>query len=54
VYLRRTAYLPIDITLQADAARGRLKEIYAPIDAAGKERKLTLQPYPSIPWVEVR
>jgi radical SAM superfamily enzyme YgiQ (UPF0313 family) len=33
-----------------DAARGRLKEIYAPVDAAGKERKPSLQPYPSIPW----
>jgi len=33
-----------------DAARGRLKEIYAPLDAAGKERKPSLQPYPSIPW----
>src|SRR5205823_11035070 len=34
----------------ADAARGQLKEIYAPVDAAGKERKPSLQPYPSIPW----
>src|SRR5437763_6066990 len=34
----------------ADAARGQLKEIYAPLDEAGKERKPSLQPYPSIPW----
>ena len=33
-----------------DAARGQLKEIYAPLDAAGKERKPALQPYPTIPW----
>lgn len=34
----------------ADAARGELKDIYAPVDASGKERKPSLQPYPSIPW----
>ncbi len=34
----------------ADAARGQLKEIYAPVDEAGKERKPSLQPYPAIPW----
>src|ERR1700675_4755633 len=34
----------------ADAARGELREIYAPVDEAGKERKPSLQPYPSIPW----
>src|ERR1043165_3978230 len=34
----------------ADAARGDLKEVYAPIDESGKERKPSLQPYPSIPW----
>ncbi|MGA9995055.1 MAG: radical SAM protein [Pyrinomonadaceae bacterium] len=33
-----------------DAAHGRLKEIYAPLDEAGKERKPSLQPYPEIPW----
>jgi radical SAM superfamily enzyme YgiQ (UPF0313 family) len=33
-----------------DAARGQLKEIYAPVDETGKERKPSLQPYPSIPW----
>src|SRR5919202_1535574 len=34
----------------ADAAAGQLKEIYAPLDEAGKERKPSLQPYPAIPW----
>ncbi len=34
----------------ADAARGQLKEIYAPLDSTGKERKPSLQPYPAIPW----
>src|ERR1041384_6179714 len=34
----------------ADAARGKLKEIYAPVDETGKERKPSLQPYPAIPW----
>src|SRR5436190_13690393 len=33
-----------------DAARGQLKEIYAPLDETGKERKPNLQPYPTIPW----
>jgi radical SAM superfamily enzyme YgiQ (UPF0313 family) len=33
-----------------DAARGELKEIYAPVDEMGKERKPSLQPYPAIPW----
>jgi radical SAM superfamily enzyme YgiQ (UPF0313 family) len=33
-----------------DAARGQLKEIYAPVDESGKERKPTLKPYPVIPW----
>src|SRR5689334_23481183 len=33
-----------------DAANGRLKEIYEPVDDNGKERKPSLQPYPSIPW----
>ena len=33
-----------------DAARGQLKDIYAPVDATGKERKPSLDPYPSIPW----
>src|SRR5688572_9570527 len=33
-----------------DAASGRLKEIYAPVDENGKDRKPSLQPYPTIPW----
>ncbi|HEY5837880.1 MAG TPA: radical SAM protein [Pyrinomonadaceae bacterium] len=34
----------------SDAARGQLKDIYAPLDETGKERKPSLQPYPEIPW----
>ncbi len=33
-----------------DAARGELKELYAPVDLLGKERKPSLESYPSIPW----
>jgi radical SAM superfamily enzyme YgiQ (UPF0313 family) len=33
-----------------DAVRGELKEIYAPVDASGKERKPSLTHYPTIPW----
>jgi radical SAM superfamily enzyme YgiQ (UPF0313 family) len=33
-----------------DAVRGELKDIYAPVDEFGQERKPTLQPYPAIPW----
>lgn len=33
-----------------DAVNGRLREIYAPLDETGKERKPSLQPYPAIPW----
>ena len=33
-----------------DAANGRLKDIYAPIGADGKEKKPSLQDYPEIPW----
>src|SRR5437016_9257927 len=33
-----------------DAARGELKEVYEPLDEAGKEHKPPLQPYPVIPW----
>jgi len=36
-----------------DAVRGELKEIYKPIDEAGKERKPSLTPYPNIPWEEM-
>ena len=34
----------------ADAARGQLKEVYAPVDAFGQERKPDLREYPQIPW----
>ncbi|HSB26317.1 MAG TPA: radical SAM protein [Pyrinomonadaceae bacterium] len=34
----------------ADAAKGQLKEIYEPVDDAGKERKPSLNSYPIIPW----
>jgi len=37
----------------ADAARGQLQEIYAPVDEAGKERKPSLKPYPVIPWDKI-
>src|SRR5438270_4202678 len=33
-----------------DAVRGELKDIYAPVDSAGKERKPPLNPSPVIPW----
>jgi len=33
-----------------DAARGRLKDVYAAADAEGRERKPNLQGYPQIPW----
>jgi radical SAM superfamily enzyme YgiQ (UPF0313 family) len=33
-----------------DAARGELKDVYAPVDENGKERKPSLQSYPAIPW----
>lgn len=34
----------------ADVEQGALKEIYAPLDAAGKEVKPSLDNYPEIPW----
>src|SRR5580693_6944290 len=37
-----------------DAARGTLKEIYAPVDYFGQERKPSLQPYPEIPWDKIK
>jgi len=36
-----------------DAARGQLKDIYEPVDSAGKEVKPSLQPYPVIPWDKI-
>jgi radical SAM superfamily enzyme YgiQ (UPF0313 family) len=37
----------------ADAANGKLKEIYAPVDAFGQERKPSLKDYPIIPWDKI-
>jgi len=36
-----------------DTARGALKEIYAPVDDFGQERKPSLQRYPEIPWDKI-
>src|SRR2546425_1116625 len=36
-----------------DALRGELKEMYAPVDIAGKESKPSLKPYPVIPWDKI-
>lgn len=36
-----------------DAARGKLKEIYAPVDAFGQESKPSLAEYPVIPWESI-
>ena len=36
-----------------DAALGRLKETYAPVDAFGQERKPSLHNYPEIPWQSI-
>src|SRR5829696_992449 len=33
-----------------DAERHELKEVYAPVDESGTERKPSLQPYPEIAW----
>src|SRR6202158_1015140 len=33
-----------------DAAKGTLKDVYAPVDEFGQERKPSLQAYPAIPW----
>ncbi len=33
-----------------DAVRGELKDIYAPVDVAGKDKKPSLKDYPAIPW----
>src|SRR5438105_9970882 len=37
-----------------DAARGKLKDVYAPVDDFGQERKPSLQPYPEIPWDKLK
>ena len=36
-----------------DAVHGKLKDIYAPVDEFGQERKPSLQPYPEIPWDKI-
>ncbi len=36
-----------------DAAAGKLKEIYTPVDVFGQERKPSLQNYPVIPWDKI-
>ena len=36
-----------------DAADGKLKEIYAPVDVFGQERKPSLKDYPPIPWQSI-
>ena len=36
-----------------DAANGSLKEVYAPVDADGKDSKPSLKPYPVIPWDKI-
>src|SRR6267154_979951 len=37
-----------------DAARGTLKDVYAPVDDFGQERKPSLQSYPEIPWDKIK
>ena len=36
-----------------DAASGNLKDVYAPVDEFGKERKPSLKAYPEIPWNKI-
>src|SRR5450755_4229094 len=36
-----------------DAVRGELKDIYAPVDATGKDKKPSLKEYPVIPWQSI-
>src|SRR2546421_3000502 len=37
-----------------DAVRGALKDVYAPVDDFGQERKPQLQSYPEIPWDKIK
>jgi radical SAM superfamily enzyme YgiQ (UPF0313 family) len=37
----------------ADAERGQLKEVYAPVDAFGQDNKPNLAEYPKIPWESI-
>jgi radical SAM superfamily enzyme YgiQ (UPF0313 family) len=36
-----------------DAARGKLKDIYSPVDDFGQEKKPSLKEYPAIPWDKI-
>jgi radical SAM superfamily enzyme YgiQ (UPF0313 family) len=36
-----------------DVVNGELKDVYEPVDETGKERKPSLQPYPTIPWDKI-
>ncbi|MFZ0334597.1 MAG: radical SAM protein [Candidatus Acidiferrales bacterium] len=36
-----------------DAVRGKLKDVYEPVDAFGQEHKPSLQKYPAIPWDKI-
>jgi radical SAM superfamily enzyme YgiQ (UPF0313 family) len=36
-----------------DAARGQLKDVYAPVDDFGQDRKPSLKEYPAIPWDKI-
>jgi radical SAM superfamily enzyme YgiQ (UPF0313 family) len=36
-----------------DAAQGTLKDVYAPVDDFGRDRKPSLQQYPNIPWDKI-
>jgi radical SAM superfamily enzyme YgiQ (UPF0313 family) len=36
-----------------DTVSGNLKDVYAPVDESGKERKPTLKAYPRIPWNKI-
>ena len=36
-----------------DAARGKLKDVYAPVDGFGQESKPSLKDYPVIPWQSI-
>src|SRR3979490_2139749 len=36
-----------------DAVKGQLKDIYAPVDESGKDRKPSLKQYPEIPWQSI-
>jgi radical SAM superfamily enzyme YgiQ (UPF0313 family) len=36
-----------------DAVSGQLKDIYAPVDESGKDRKPSLKQYPEIPWQSI-